>query len=116
MKASSWNYDRNIFYGNQCANKWREDEAVWILDNIGDLRTSFTIKFIAQNFHEDSTNESFGLQEVNILLYTCNPLCSACSASSRCTSCVANAIMTYGVCGCSEGYFKEDSVTCSGCS
>ena len=116
MRSSVWESYQNVFYGNQCGSEWREDEAIWIYDNTGDIRTSFTIKLIAQTFDEDTKNESFCLQEVNILLYTCNPLCSACSASSRCNGCIANAIMTNGVCGCSEGYFREDSVTCSGCS
>lgn len=99
---------QNIFYGNQCGGKWREDEEFLIYDNTNDIRSkfSFTIKLIAETFNEDVNNESFGLQDVIILFFVCQPLCKTCSNFNSCTICINFATLKNGQCICNNGYYN----------
>ena len=70
---------------------------------------SVEIKFIS-NFDSATTDESWGVREINIYAKKCDTSCLTCSGptSSECLSCHFNAKLTAGVCTCRDYYYLKD--------
>ena len=98
-----WNSDDSMT-GNQCGDaRWNEAERTYS-EVFSHSATSLTVRFYT-NLNSAASDESWGFNRFELLIYKCDPTCKTCtsSASNTCTACTTNAALASGVCTCNTG-------------